>query len=74
MPRKRWSIKLLELGSQGTLFGEESKSCTAIAVSPYVRLSDEVKALAEKLGITDWFISISYTEEVAFASVIAVGN
>ena len=41
--------------------------------SPYVRLSDEVKDLAEKMGITDWFISLSYTDELAMASVIAVG-
>jgi len=42
--------------------------------APYVRLSDEVKKLAERLGITDWFISISYTDELAMASVIAVGD
>jgi holo-[acyl-carrier protein] synthase len=42
--------------------------------SPYVRVSDEVKKLAENLGITSWFISISYTDELAMASVIAVGD
>jgi holo-[acyl-carrier protein] synthase len=42
--------------------------------APYVRLSDEVKRLAEKLGVTHWFISISYTDELAVASVIAVGD
>ena len=42
--------------------------------APYVRLSAEVQKLAEKLGITDWFISISYTEELAVASVIAVSD
>jgi holo-[acyl-carrier protein] synthase len=42
--------------------------------APYVRLNAEVKGLAEKLGITDWFISISYTDELAVASVIAVGK
>lgn len=42
--------------------------------APYVRVSDEVKKLAERLGITDWFISISYTDEQAMASVIAVGD
>ncbi len=41
---------------------------------PYVRLSNEVEKLAEKLGITAWFISISYTEHLALASVIAVGD
>lgn len=42
--------------------------------APYVRLSAEVKKLAEKLGISDWFISISYTDELALASVIAAGD
>jgi holo-[acyl-carrier protein] synthase len=42
--------------------------------TPYVRLSAEVEKLAEELGITDWHISISYTDELAVASVIAVGN
>jgi holo-[acyl-carrier protein] synthase len=42
--------------------------------APYVRLSDEVKELAEKMGITDWFISLSYTDEIAMASAIAVGK
>jgi holo-[acyl-carrier protein] synthase len=40
---------------------------------PYVRLSEDVKDLAEKIGVTDWFISLSYTEDTAFASAIAVG-
>lgn len=42
--------------------------------SPYVRLSGEVLKLAERLGITDWFISISYCDEITTASVIAVGE
>ncbi len=42
--------------------------------APYVRLSAEVKEFAEKMGITDWFISLSYTEDVAMASAIAVGE
>ncbi len=42
--------------------------------APYVRVSDDVKKLAEKLGITGWFISISYTDELAMASVIAIGD
>jgi holo-[acyl-carrier protein] synthase len=41
---------------------------------PYVRLRDEVLEMATGMGITDWFISISYLDEVAMASVIAVGE
>jgi len=37
-------------------------------------LRDEVLAFAESLGITEWFISISYCGEIAIASVIAVGD
>jgi holo-[acyl-carrier protein] synthase len=42
--------------------------------APYVRLSGEVLELASRMGITEWFISISYLDEVAMASVIAVGD
>jgi holo-[acyl-carrier protein] synthase len=42
--------------------------------APYVQLRDEVLAFAENLGITGWFISISYCGEIAVASVIAVGD
>jgi holo-[acyl-carrier protein] synthase len=42
--------------------------------SPYVRLSDEVLAFANGLGITGWFISISHCDEIATASAIAVGE
>lgn len=42
--------------------------------APYIRLRDEVLEFATGMGITDWFISISYLDEVAMASVIAVGE
>jgi holo-[acyl-carrier protein] synthase len=42
--------------------------------APYIRLSDEVLELAVRMGITDWFISISYLDEIAMASVLAVGR
>ncbi|MGC4004071.1 MAG: holo-ACP synthase [Pirellulales bacterium] len=42
--------------------------------APYVKLSNEVKAFAESLGITEWFISISYSGDLAYSSVIAIGN
>lgn len=42
--------------------------------APYVRLSNEVKAYADSLGITDCFISISYSGGIALASVIAAGS
>ena len=42
--------------------------------APFVRLSDEVLALAESLGITEWFISISHCGDITTASVIAMGD
>lgn len=42
--------------------------------APFVRLSGDVRELAERLGITDCLISISYSDELAVASVVAVGN
>jgi holo-[acyl-carrier protein] synthase len=42
--------------------------------APYVRLSGEVLELASSMGITGWLISISYLDEVAIASVIALGD
>jgi holo-[acyl-carrier protein] synthase len=42
--------------------------------APYIRLRDEVLEMATGMGITDWFISISYLDETAMASVIAVGE
>ena len=41
---------------------------------PYIRLRDEVLDLAVGMGVSDWLISISYFDEVAMASVIAVGE
>lgn len=42
--------------------------------APYVRLSDEVLALANTQGITEWFISISHCGEITIASAIATGE
>lgn len=42
--------------------------------APYVRLSDEVLALADSLGINDWLVSISYAGGMVMASAIAVGD
>jgi holo-[acyl-carrier protein] synthase len=42
--------------------------------APYVRLSNEVLAFAKDLGITAWFVSISYCGETATASAIATGD
>ena len=42
--------------------------------APFVRLSDEVRALAKRLGVREWFISISHCGDITTASVIATGD
>ena len=42
--------------------------------APFVRLSDDVLALAERLGVTKWFISISHCGDISTASAIALGD
>jgi holo-[acyl-carrier protein] synthase len=42
--------------------------------SPTVRLRGVVKKLAQKLGISRWIVSISHTETLAVASVLAVND
>jgi holo-[acyl-carrier protein] synthase len=42
--------------------------------APYVRLSDEVLAFAQSLGITGWFISISHCGEITMASAVAIAD
>ena len=41
---------------------------------PYVRLSDEVLTYARNLGVTDWAISISYSDQMVIASAIATSD
>lgn len=42
--------------------------------APLVKLSGDALTLAERLGISCWFISISYCDGIATASAIAVGD
>lgn len=41
---------------------------------PYVRLTEDALAFAERLGIKDWLVSISHCGDVSMASVIAIGG
>ena len=66
--------KALGTGFAGGITWRGIKILRRKSGAPYVRLSDEVLALAESLGITGWFISISHCGENTTASVIAVGE
>lgn len=67
-------VKALGTGLAGDITWRGIEVLRRESGEPYVRLSDEVLALAESLGISDWFISISYCGEIAMASAIAVGE
>jgi holo-[acyl-carrier protein] synthase len=67
-------VKALGTGFKGDITWRGIEILRRESGEPYVRLRDEVLELAKGMGITDWFISISYLDEVAMASVIAVGE
>jgi holo-[acyl-carrier protein] synthase len=67
-------VKALGTGFAGEITWRGIEILRRDSGAPYIRLRDEVLELAVSMGITDWFISISYLDEVAMASVIAVGE
>jgi holo-[acyl-carrier protein] synthase len=67
-------VKALGTGFAGDITWRGIEILRRESGAPYIRLSDEVLGLANRMGITDWFISISYLDEIAMASVIAVGE
>ena len=42
--------------------------------APSVNVINGVRAVADALGVTQWFISITYSGDLAFASVLAVAS
>jgi holo-[acyl-carrier protein] synthase len=67
-------VKALGTGFRGDITWRGIEVLRRKSGAPYIRLRDEVLELATGMGITDWFISISYLDDVAMASVIAVGE
>ena len=67
-------VKGLGTGFAGDITWREIEILRRDSGAPYIRLRDEVLEFADSMGITDWFISISYLDEIAVASVIAVGE
>lgn len=67
-------VKTLGRGFAGDITWRGIEILRRDSGAPYIRLSDEVLELAISMEITDWFISISYLDEMAIASVIAVGE
>lgn len=67
-------VKALGTGFAGDITWRGIEILREESGAPYVRLSDEVLALAKSRGITGWLISISHCGEIVMASVIAVGE
>ena len=42
--------------------------------APVINVTGGVRAAADALGVTQWFVSITYSGGLALASVIAVAN
>jgi holo-[acyl-carrier protein] synthase len=67
-------VKALGTGFAGDITWSGIEILRQESGAPYVRLSGAVLALAESLGITRWFISISHCGETTMASAIAVAD
>lgn len=67
-------VKALGTGFAGNITWRGIEILRRESGEPYIRLSDEVLALAKSRGITEWFISISHCGEITMASVIAVAE
>lgn len=65
--------KALGAGFAGAITWRGIEILRSESGQPYVLLHNEVLEFANGLGITDWFISISYCGDTATASVIAQG-
>ncbi len=72
----RWAAKEAVAKALGTGIGEVG--WTEIEVlederrAPTLRLSGRAAALARELGLTEWAISLSHTDELAIAFVVAM--
>ena len=67
-------VKALGTGFAGDITWQRIEILRRENGAPYVKLSAEVLAFAQSLGITDWFVSISHCGEITTASAIAVGE
>lgn len=64
--------KALGTGFVGDMSFQDVQIARKANGQPEVILTGETRAVAARLGVTRWLISISHTEQVAFASAIAI--
>src|SRR5262249_42757864 len=67
-------VKALGTGFAGDITWRGIEVLRRESGAPYIRLRDEALAMATSMGISDWLVSISYVDQLAIASVIAVGE
>jgi holo-[acyl-carrier protein] synthase len=66
-------LKALGTGWSGGIAWTDIEVVRSAAGAPGVVLSGEAAAVAKRLGVTGWLVSISHTEVMAMGSVIALG-
>ncbi len=67
-------VKALGTGFTGSITWRGIEVLRRESGAPYIRVHGEVSDLAASMGITDWLVSITYLDEIAVASVIAIGD
>lgn len=67
-------FKVLGTGWAGGVDWRDVEVARTGAGAPILRVTGHAAAVADRLGITGWHVSLSHTRELASASVIAVGH
>lgn len=67
-------LKTLGTGLSGGISWTELEVVRELSGRPVVRLHGRAAEIAAGLGITQWHISLSHTEQSAAASAIAIGE
>jgi len=67
-------LKVLGTGWRGKIAWRDMEILNEGNGRPHVKLTGECKCVADQLGITDIFISITHTENYAAANAIGIGK
>lgn len=73
----RWAAKEATMKALGIGIGQVDPTdieVVKIDDVPTLRLHRGAKVRAEQLGLTDWSLSLSHTQEIAIAFVVAMGS
>jgi holo-[acyl-carrier protein] synthase len=67
-------LKLLGTGWRGKIAWTDIEVVNTVTGQPEVKLSGEVKKIADKLGLTQISVSITHTANFAIASAVAIAK